>query len=80
MNTWFCHKTGYDTHSTLSLNFSQIIQTSLRGKGKRSQRLQEEYFYWWNQHPPKEGGEKLLYYPPKSSHWKLISRNQNIRF
>jgi hypothetical protein len=25
-------------------------------------------------------GEKLLYLPPKTSHWKLASKNWNIRF
>jgi hypothetical protein len=25
-------------------------------------------------------GEKVLYCPPKTSHWKLASRNWNIRF
>jgi hypothetical protein len=58
-----------------SLDFSQINQTSLRGVGERSQRLNDVYFCWLNQHAPKEGGEKLLYYPPKTSRWKLASRN-----
>jgi hypothetical protein len=67
-------------HSTISLNFSQITQTSHRGEGKRSQRLKEEYFCWWKQHRPKKGGGKFLYYPPKTSRWKLASRNRNNHF
>jgi hypothetical protein len=39
-----CSQRG--SHSTLSLDFSQITQTSLRGEGKRSQGLKEEYFRW----------------------------------
>jgi hypothetical protein len=73
-----CSQRG--SHSTLSLDFSQITQTSLRGEWKRSQRLKEEYFHWWNQQPSKEGRGKLLYYPPTISYWKLASRNWNIRF
>jgi hypothetical protein len=62
------------------LDFSQIIQTSLRGVGDGSQRLYDEYFQWWNQQLPKGEGEKLLYYSLKTSHWKLASRNRKIRF
>jgi hypothetical protein len=75
-----CSQRG--SRSTLSLNFSQITKTSLRGEGKRCQRLKDEYFCWWNQQPLKEGrgGGKLLYYPSKINHWKLASRNRNIQF
>jgi hypothetical protein len=30
--------------------------------------------------PQRKEGGKLLYYSPKNSHWKLASRNWNIRF
>jgi hypothetical protein len=73
-----CSQRG--SHPTLSLDFSQITQTSLRGEGEMSQRLQKEYFCWWNQQPSKEGRGKLFILPPKTSRWKLASRNQNIRF
>jgi hypothetical protein len=63
-----------------SLDFSQINQNSLRGVGERSQRLKGVYFYWWNQQLPKREWGKLLYYSPKTSHCKLASRDQNIRF
>jgi hypothetical protein len=59
-----CSQRG--SHSTLSLNFSQITQTSLRGEGKMSQRLKEKYFRWWNQHPPKEGGGKDFILSPQN--------------
>jgi hypothetical protein len=73
-----CSQRGF--HSTLSLHFSQITRTSLRGEGKMSQRLKEVYFRWWNQQPSKEGRGKLLYYSPKTRGWKLANRNRNIRF
>jgi hypothetical protein len=66
------------SHSTLSLDFSQITQTSLRGKGERFQRLKDVYFCWWNQQPPNEGGKSFYTCPPKTSHWKLASTNRNI--
>jgi hypothetical protein len=53
-----CSKRG--THSTLRMDFSQITQTSLRGEGKRYQRLKEEYFHWQNQQHSKEGMEKAF--------------------
>jgi hypothetical protein len=49
-----CSQRG--SHLTLSLDFSQITQTSLSGEGKKSQKLKEEYFHWWNQQLSKEGG------------------------
>jgi hypothetical protein len=54
-----------ESDSTLSLDFSQIMQTSLRGEGMRSQRLKDECFRWWNQQHSKEGRGKLLYYLQK---------------
>jgi hypothetical protein len=68
------------SHSTLSLDFLQITQTSLRGEAKKSERLKEEYFRWWNQHPLKEKGGKAFILPPKNSHWKLANRNRIIQF
>jgi hypothetical protein len=58
-----CSQRG--SYLTINLDFLQITQISLRGEGKRSQRLKKEYFHWWNQQPSKEGRGKLLYYPQK---------------
>jgi hypothetical protein len=50
----------------------------VKGRGLKGSR--KSIFVSGTSSPHRREGGKLLYYPPKTSHWKLVSRNQNIRF
>jgi hypothetical protein len=73
-----CSQRG--SHSTLSLDFSQITQTSLRGEGRGLKGSRKSIFVGGTSTLQRREGEKLLYYPPKTSYLNLASRNWNIRF
>jgi hypothetical protein len=52
------------------------LEVKVRGlKGSR-----KSIFIGGTNIPQRKKWGKLLYYPPKTSHWKLASRNWNIRF
>jgi hypothetical protein len=63
-----------------NLDLLQITQTLLRGVGESSQRLMGWVFSLVEPATSKGGRGNFYTYLPKTSHWKLASRNQNIRF
>jgi hypothetical protein len=58
------------------LDFSQITQTSQRGVGERSQRLENEYGSLVVSAASKGGRGKLLYLPPPE---KLVIENLPVK-
>jgi hypothetical protein len=57
------------------------LKPHLEVKGRGLKGSRKSIFIGGTSSPQRrEGGGELLYYPLKTSHWKLASRNWNIRF